>query len=146
MDSRRRTVTEFAASLAVLGIAALLPLVVTNDYWLGVLIVSMYFAMLAAAWNLLAGYTGQFSLAPAAFAMIGAYATGLLSYHFGMPPGDYVFCALQKVKDARTQGITGSATAVWWTTFHFDGEHPLALFLTADNAITWREIFPFDKK
>ncbi|HNX34423.1 MAG TPA: hypothetical protein PKM57_07340 [Kiritimatiellia bacterium] len=68
------------------------------------------------------------------------------TYHFGMPPGDYVFCALQKVKDARTQGITGSATAVWWTTFHFDGEHPLALFLTADNAITWREIFPFDKK
>ena len=86
MDSRRRTIAEFAASLAVLGTAALLPLLVTNDYWLGVLIVSMYFAMLAAAWNLLAGYTGQFSLAPAAFAMIGAYATGLLSHHFGMSP------------------------------------------------------------
>jgi branched-chain amino acid transport system permease protein len=86
MDSRRRSVVEFVAALAVLGIAAMLPLVVINDYWRGVLIVSMYFAMLASAWNLLAGYTGQFSLAPAAFAMIGAYTTGLLSHHFGISP------------------------------------------------------------
>jgi branched-chain amino acid transport system permease protein len=42
----------------------------------------MYFAMLAVSWNLLAGYTGQFSLAPATFGMIGGYVTGLLSYHF----------------------------------------------------------------
>ncbi len=86
MDSRRRSIVEFAAALAVLGVVALLPLGVTNDYWRGVLIVSMYFAMLASAWNLLAGYTGQFSLAPAAFAMIGAYTTGLLSHHFGISP------------------------------------------------------------
>ena len=56
---------------------------IVNEYWRGVVIVSMYFAMLAAGWNLLAGYTGQFSLAPATFAMIGAYTTGLLSYHLG---------------------------------------------------------------
>jgi branched-chain amino acid transport system permease protein len=43
----------------------------------------MYFAMLAVGWNLLAGYTGQMSLAPATFGMIGAYATGLLAYHVG---------------------------------------------------------------
>ncbi len=46
----------------------------------------MYFAMLAAAWNLLAGYTGQFSLAPATFGMIGAYSTGMLSYYYGVSP------------------------------------------------------------
>src|SRR6202162_170913 len=45
----------------------------------------MVFAMLAAAWNLLAGYTGQFSLAPATFGMIGAYTTGLLAYYFATP-------------------------------------------------------------
>ncbi len=55
----------------------------TNDYWRGVIIVSMYFACSRSAWNLLAGYTGQFSLAPATFGMIGAYTTGLLAYHFG---------------------------------------------------------------
>jgi branched-chain amino acid transport system permease protein len=86
MDSRRRAALEFRAALAVLGVVALLPLAVRNEYWQGVLIVSMYFAMLASGWNLLAGYTGQFSLAPAAFAMIGAYTSGLLSHYFGISP------------------------------------------------------------
>jgi len=68
------------------------------------------------------------------------------TYHFGMPPGDYLFCALQRVKDPQAKGIAGSAMAVWWTAFHFDGSHPLTLTLTAENAITWREIFTLDKK
>lgn len=84
--STARTEREFRAALVVLAVVALVPAVVSNPYWLGVLIISMYFAILAGAWNLLAGYTGQFSLAPAAFAMIGAYATGLLGTYFGVPP------------------------------------------------------------
>lgn len=87
MGSGTRMRGELLASLVVLAAVALLPAIVTNEYWRGVLIVSMYFAMLAAAWNLLAGYTGQFSLAPATFGMIGAYATGLLAYHAGAGPG-----------------------------------------------------------
>lgn len=85
-NPRERTRTEFLASLVILALVAALPLLVINEYWRGVVIVSMYFAMLAAAWNLLAGYTGQFSLAPAAFGMIGAYTTGLLSYYWNVPP------------------------------------------------------------
>lgn len=81
-----RVTVEFCWSLALCAVIGLLPLAVGNEYWLGVLVVSMYFALLAAAWNLLAGYTGQFSLAPAAFAMIGAYTTGLLAYHWRVPP------------------------------------------------------------
>jgi branched-chain amino acid transport system permease protein len=84
--TRARLRSELAVSLGILALVAVLPGFVTNEYWRGVVIVSMYFAMLAAAWNLLAGYTGQFSLAPAAFGMIGAYTTGLLSYHLGAPP------------------------------------------------------------
>src|SRR5512145_2359031 len=83
---RVRIRTELILSLALLALTAMLPLAVVNDYWRGVIIVSMYFAMLAAAWNLLAGYTGQFSLAPATFGMIGAYTTGLFAYHLGAPP------------------------------------------------------------
>lgn len=83
---RVRTRTEFIVSLAILAVIAALPLVMVNDYWRGVVIVSMYFAMLAAGWNLLAGYTGQFSLAPATFGMLGAYSTGMLSYYFGTSP------------------------------------------------------------
>jgi branched-chain amino acid transport system permease protein len=84
--SRLRIRNEFLASLAFLAIVALLPLWVTSAYWQGLFIISMYFALLAIAWNLLAGYTGQFSLAPTAFAMIGAYTTGLLAYHYGLSP------------------------------------------------------------
>ena len=84
--STGKTAIEFRVALGFLIFVALIPAVVRNDYWLGVFIVSMYFAMLAGAWNLLAGYAGQFSLAPATFAMIGAYATGLLGTTFGVPP------------------------------------------------------------
>jgi branched-chain amino acid transport system permease protein len=86
ISTAERTNSELMASLAILAIVAVIGLGISNDYWLGVLIVSMYFALLAAAWNLLAGFTGQFSLAPAAFGMIGAYVTGLMAYHFATPP------------------------------------------------------------
>jgi branched-chain amino acid transport system permease protein len=86
MRSHQRLRQELIGSLALLAVVALVPVVVRNDYWLGVLIVSMYFALLSAGWNLLAGYTGQFSLAPATFAMLGAYGTGLLAYHWQVPP------------------------------------------------------------
>ena len=72
---------DFRAALIVVLLLAGAPLFVTSPYTLGILIVSIYFALLALGWNLLAGFTGQFSLAPAAFAMLGAYATALLSYH-----------------------------------------------------------------
>ena len=77
---------EFRASLLILAVIAMVPLAVSNTYWLGVIIVSMYFVMLSAGWNLLAGYTGQFSLAPACFGMLGAYATGLLWHHYEVRP------------------------------------------------------------
>jgi branched-chain amino acid transport system permease protein len=84
--SRLRLRHEFLACLVFLTLVALLPFWVVSPYWRGLFVVSMYFALLAIAWNLLAGYTGQFSLAPTAFAMIGAYTTGLLAYHYGLSP------------------------------------------------------------
>jgi branched-chain amino acid transport system permease protein len=77
--------TDFRTSLVVVVLLATMPLFVTSPYTLGILIVSIYFALLALGWNLLAGFTGQFSLAPAAFAMLGAYATALLDYHLKAP-------------------------------------------------------------
>lgn len=82
---RNKLSQEMRLSLVVLALLALAPLVISSPYWLGVLIVSMYFAMLSTGWNLLAGYTGQFSLAPAAFAMLGGYTTGLLAWHWNVP-------------------------------------------------------------
>lgn len=76
---------DMRAALAICGLIALVPLFVTGPYALGIILVSMYFAILALAWNLLAGYTGQFSLAPAAFAMIGGYTTALLDFYWKVP-------------------------------------------------------------
>ena len=78
-DDRGAEVGLLTGCVALL---AALPAVVSNPYWLGVLIVSMYFGLLAVAWNLLAGYAGQFSMAPACFAMLGAYTTGLLAQYW----------------------------------------------------------------
>jgi branched-chain amino acid transport system permease protein len=77
----------FDARAAVVLCAALaaLPLVVTGPYAQGIILVSMYFAILSLAWNALAGYTGQFSLAPAAFAMLGGYTTALLDFYWHVP-------------------------------------------------------------
>jgi branched-chain amino acid transport system permease protein len=61
-----------------------LPLV-ADDYALHVLTISLYYTILASSWSLLAGFTGQFSLAHQAFAAIGAYTTGLLIRYWGLP-------------------------------------------------------------
>lgn len=82
---RERLRFDMRAALVIVAVTALVPLVVSGPYTLGIIIVSIYFAILALGWNLLAGYTGQFSLAPAAFAMIGAYTTALLEHYWQVP-------------------------------------------------------------
>ena len=76
---RPAVITAVAAILL-----ALAPLV-AGDYALHVLTISLYYTILAASWSLLAGFTGQFSLAHQAFAAIGAYTTGLLIHYFALP-------------------------------------------------------------
>jgi branched-chain amino acid transport system permease protein len=61
-----------------------LPLVV-GEYYTHILTVSCYYVILAASWNLLAGYTGQFSLAHHAFAALGGYTSALLVIHLKLP-------------------------------------------------------------
>jgi branched-chain amino acid transport system permease protein len=73
----------FAAGVAVL--PALLP----NEYYLTVLIVAGFHAILVIGLNLLMGYAGQVSLGHAAFYGISAYTTGILTgtYHWPVPAG-----------------------------------------------------------
>jgi branched-chain amino acid transport system permease protein len=70
---------------AGLALFALLPwtLGVYNQH---ILIVSLFYVMMAASWNLLAGYTGQVSFGHAAFAGIGAYTSGILAASAGIHP------------------------------------------------------------
>ena len=71
-------------SLVAYAALAGLPLVVT-DYHTHVFIISLYYVILAASWNLLAGYAGQFSLAHHTFAGIGAYTSALLCLYARVP-------------------------------------------------------------
>jgi branched-chain amino acid transport system permease protein len=51
-----------------------------------VLIVSLFYVMMASSWNLLAGFTGQVSFGHAAMAGIGAYTSGILAVKAGVNP------------------------------------------------------------
>src|SRR6266571_2183756 len=62
------------AALALLGVAALLPLVVRDAFVLDSLILILMWGALSAAWNVAGGYAGQVSLGHAAFFGIGAYS------------------------------------------------------------------------
>ncbi|MCC6609518.1 MAG: branched-chain amino acid ABC transporter permease [Burkholderiales bacterium] len=69
----------------VLGaILVTLPLWLTNQYVVHLLIMAGLFTMLAISLNLLLGYTGQLSLGHAAFFGIGAYTSALLDVHLGV--------------------------------------------------------------
>ncbi len=76
---------EVWLSLGIVAALAIVPAFVHSPYWIGVLILTMYFAIVTSGWNLLAGYAGQFSLAPAPFAMLGGYATGVLAFKLNAP-------------------------------------------------------------
>jgi len=64
--------------LAITVIAVIIPLVVTNKYYMNILIMSGIWSIVALSLNLILGYTGQVNLAHGAFFGIGAYASALL--------------------------------------------------------------------
>ncbi len=70
------------APLAVVVFCVSLPLWMTDQYFLHILISTGIFTIAAMSLNLLLGYTGQLSLGHVAFFGIGAYTSALLSLGF----------------------------------------------------------------
>jgi branched-chain amino acid transport system permease protein len=66
-----------ATGLVLLALLAV-PLVVRDEYYLHLFIVSAIFVVVALGLNLIVGYVGQLSLAHAAFFALGAYVSALL--------------------------------------------------------------------
>jgi branched-chain amino acid transport system permease protein len=81
MNSR---LTKTIAIIVVILVLALLPSLI-GDYWTYVVTLAFFYTVMAASWNLLGGYTGQFSLAHHTFAMFGAYGSTLLMVKVGAP-------------------------------------------------------------
>jgi branched-chain amino acid transport system permease protein len=75
-------------ALAGLLVAVLVafPAAVTRPYPRDVMIRIFLYALLAQAWNLLAGYCGQISLGNAVFFGIGAYTSSVLALWWGVSP------------------------------------------------------------
>jgi branched-chain amino acid transport system permease protein len=71
--------SPYAGFLLFSAVLAVLPLLLTNDYYLNVLIFIGIHSIIAIGLDLLLGYTGQISLGHAAFFGLGAYITGVLS-------------------------------------------------------------------
>ncbi len=63
----------------------LLPLFTQDYYFLRILILTSIFAILAASWDLLSGFTGQMNFGHALFFGVAAYVTALLNLHFNLP-------------------------------------------------------------
>lgn len=68
--------------LILTGLLALLPLVVSSNFLIGLLIVILFSAYLGQAWNILGGLCGQFSLGHASFFGIGLYVSLILQVDF----------------------------------------------------------------
>ncbi|RLE11129.1 hypothetical protein DRI96_06745, partial [Candidatus Aerophobetes bacterium] len=74
-------------SLAALaGVVLILPPIIGNPYYIGVLVFVGIYSLITIGLSLLIGYAGQISLGHAAFFGLGAYTSGILSTRFGLSP------------------------------------------------------------
>jgi len=64
----------------------LLPVFTKDPYLLRIFILTGIFAIFAARWDLLSGFTGQMNFGHALFFGVGAYSAALLNQHMNIPP------------------------------------------------------------
>lgn len=83
-----RRLREPRIYLPLLALVATLlaPLAIESQFYLHVLVMILFYAALAQAWNIIGGYGGQLSLGHTAFFGIGAYTSTLLFLQYGLPP------------------------------------------------------------
>ena len=84
IESARRALLKYVLTMALL----LLPLglLVDDAHWLNIIAFTYLMGGLAAAWNIIGGFGGQFSLGHGVFFGIGAYAAAKLYVAFDLSP------------------------------------------------------------
>ena len=106
-----------AAMLKYAGLLLLaaLPLALlwNNSSWVGILATAYLFAALAAAWNIIGGFGGQFSLGHGVFFAIGAYTVARFYLDLGVTPWLGIFPAAALA--------TIVALLISWPTFRLRG-------------------------
>ncbi len=64
----------------------LLPLITSEPYPLRIVILASIYAIFAASWDLLSGFTGQMNLGHALFFGVAAYTSAIINVNIGLPP------------------------------------------------------------
>lgn len=82
----RRRRSELLTLVLVAAAVAAIPLVVKDVYVQNVLVLTLMYAGLSQAWNILGGYCGQISLGHAIYFGVGAYTSTILFTKFGVLP------------------------------------------------------------
>jgi branched-chain amino acid transport system permease protein len=96
---------RLALGLVAVAAAAAVPLV-AGQHILTALIVALHASYIALAWNVAAGYAGQFSLGHSLFYGIGAYASTMLYLKLGLTPWAGMFAG------AAIAGVVGVLLAL----------------------------------
>jgi branched-chain amino acid transport system permease protein len=112
---QRRRRAEVIGGIAVLAALALLPLPIRDVYTQNLIIITVLFAGLAQAWNILGGYCGQISLGHALYLGMGAYVSTMLFVHGGVPPTFGMFAG------GAVAGLC--ALLVGWPCFRLSGHY-----------------------
>ena len=111
----RRRRLELIVGAAVLVGLVLLPLPIKDVYTQNLIIITILFAGLSQAWNILGGYCGQISLGHALYMGIGAYVSTILFVHHGVPPTAGMFVG------GAVAGLC--ALLVGWPCFRLSGHY-----------------------
>jgi branched-chain amino acid transport system permease protein len=107
--SRAPLLAAFAAAVLL----ALVPLFVTDQFTIQVLLLVLLFGALGAAWNLVGGFLGRISFGHGVFVGVGAYTTILLLQHLkltpllGIPAGALVSALLAWIVGGPTLRLSG---------------------------------------
>ena len=86
MNSLTALQRNLLIALLFLSAMAILPMIVTQRYFLSQIIVFMIWASVAVQWNVLIGHAGVFSLAQMLIFAIGAYGLAMLNSYFDISP------------------------------------------------------------
>ena len=74
------------AGLAALVLLAVMPVVFTSNYLVGVLTVAAIYGIWSVSWDFMSGLTGRENFGHSLFIGVGAYAAGFLNVQFGLGP------------------------------------------------------------
>ncbi len=77
---------KFIALAVALALVIAAPWVITDPFYVHLMIMVLMWTVLGAAWNILGGFAGQVSFGHSAFLGAGAYTTMILYLSLGIPP------------------------------------------------------------